>query len=409
MKTRALIFSMMFAATVQAQDVVSNLLYEEVKSEDVDWEEDDISFINDIEPRDASHSTIVDYGCDEYYIQSLVWKRQTELRPQDANAWLNYFRHTRYYLRTAGFPDDYQTETLMKILDEMGKSIPDTYEYHACAYYVPSVDQETANQHAEKALEKLSAKKAKMTFFDYDTWFTYLHLRGDKARYVSFAKEYLNSGLYSQELILQNMNELNGMKANGIFIGEGDTSIIPKWLIADGMGKHQDKVMICYSFLGNPDYCQKIYSNLGIGEVPVHEGEFSDYEEYQEYMKEIIMAIAERTGRELYFSKCNGEDVNGAWEGDLYDEGLVYHYSSKEYDAMKVKRHNFENVYDLGYLLKPLDEHAWNADKMMSWRKTNEFCDLLAYYKTQDQKHYQQLYDILKNSIERVNIASEME
>ena len=407
MKTIALFFSIVFAATVQAQNTVSNLLYEEVKNEDVAEDEEDYSnFINEIEPRDASHSTIIDYGCEEYYVQSLVWKRQTELRPNDANAWLNYFRHTRYYLRTAGFPGYYQSETLMGILDEMETNIPDTYEYHACAYFVTGDDQEDNNEHAEKAIDKLPAKKS---FFDYDTWFAYLHMRGDKARYVPFAKEYVNSGIYSQELILQNMNELNGMKANSIFIGDGDVTVIPKWLIADGMGKHQDKIVLSYSYLTFPEFRQQVFNSLGIGEAPVYKGELSDYEDFQDYMKEVIGAIAERTGRELYFSKYNGEDVNGAWEDDLYDEGLVYHYSPKEYDAMKVKRHNFENVYDLGYLLKPLDEHAWNADKMMSWRKTNEFCDLLAYYKTQDQKHYQQLYDILKKSIERVNIASEME
>lgn len=406
MKTIAFFFCMMFAASVQAQNAISNLLYEEVKSEDVTTdEEDDPCVISGIEPRDASHSMIVDYGCDEYYLQSLVWKRQTELRPHDANAWLNYFRHTRYYLRTAGFSYDIQAEILMGIIYEMETNVPDTYEYHTCAYFTLSINQKDANGHAEKAMGKLPENK---TFIDYDTWFAYLHLRGDKARYVPFAKEYLNSGLYSQELILQNMNELNGMKANSIFIGDGDATIIPKWLIADGMGKHQDKVVICYSYLENPEYCQHVYSDLGIGEAPVHEGEFSDNEEYQAYMKEIIMTMAQRSGRELYFAKYNGEGINGAWEGDLYDEGLVCHYSSKEYDAMKVKRHNFEKVYDLSYLLKPMDEDEWRIDRMMSWRKTNEFSDLLAYYKSHDQKRYQQLHDILKSSIDRVNNA-EME
>ena len=80
-----------------------------------------------------------------------------------------------------------------------------------------------------------------MNFIDYDIRFAYLHMRCNKSRYVPFAKEYLNSGLYSQELI-----------------------------------------------------------------------------------------------------------------------------SSKEYDAMKVKRHIFEKVYDLSYLLKPLDENAWITDKIMS-------------------------------------------
>lgn len=404
MKTIAFFVSMMFAATVQAQDIASNL-----SSEDDSWEnvttdsemdgKDDIIDISAIDPIDASHSIIVNYGYDKYYLQSLVWKHQTELRPYDANAWLNYFRHTRYMLRESFFSYNYQDAYLMDILEEMEKAIPDTYEYHTCAYFCTSEDQSAANQHAEKALQKLPANK---TFFDYDTWFAYMHLRCDKDRYAPFAKEYYNSGLYSQELIQQNMNELNGMKANGIFIGDGDATIIPKWLIIDGMGKHQDKIVLCYSYLFDPEYLQQIYNSLGIGEVPAHEGEFSNYEERQEYIRNVIQTIVNRTGRELYFTKFIDEGFKANWDYDLYDEGMVYHYSPKEYNALKVKKYNYENVYDLSYLLNPMDENRWEIDKTMSWRKTIDFSDLLDYYKTHDQKRYEQLYAMLKNSIDRV-------
>ena len=403
MKTISFILSVLFAATVQAQDVSSPLTEDENRegtTTDATIDDEDYPFdISDIEPLDASHWTIKEYGYNHYYLQSLVWQRQTELRPHDANAWLNYFRHTRYMLMKLCISYEDKNAYLMNILEEMEKEIPNTYEYYFCAYCTMDMGKECVYQYAEKAIEKLPASKR---FIDYDTWFVYMHLRCDKAQYVPFAKEYLNSGIYSQELIQQNMNELNGMKANSIFVGDGDATIIPKWLIADAMGKHQDKLVLCYSYLENPDYCQGIFDMLGIGKAPVFEGESYDYEEYREYMKGIIQTIAERTGRELYFSKYNDDRVNNAWKDELYDEGLVYHYSPKYYDALKVKKHNFEKVYDLNYLLKPMDESAWKTDKNMSWWKTAEFSDLLNYYKSHDQKRYEQLYAILKNSIDRV-------
>lgn len=403
MKTTALFLSMLFVATVQAQNINSSL-----PTEDEDWEEtatdattdeeDDAFDINDIEPLEASHLLINDYGYEQYYLQTQVWRKQTLLRPHDANAWLNYFRHARYMLMNSYFSYEVQEAYLMDILEQMEKEIPNTYEYNFCAYCTTNMGKENLYQYAEKAMEMLPANKK---FIDYDTWFAYLHLRCDIARSVPFAKEYFNSGIYSQELIQQNMNELNGMKTNSIFVGNGDATVIPKWLIADATGKHQDKIVLSYAYLNNPEYCQHIYDMLGIGEAPVHEDHFEDYEEYQEFMRNIIQTLADRTGRELYFSKYNGEEINGPWKDNLYDEGLVYHYSPKEYDALKVKRHNFEKVYDLNYLLKPMDENAWRTDKTMSWEKTAEFCDLLDYYKGHNQKRYEQLYAILKNSIDR--------
>jgi hypothetical protein len=113
------------------------------------------------------------------------------------------------------------------------------------------------------------------------------------------------------------------------------------------------------------------------------------------------MTIAERTGRELYFSKNNGEDINDLWFGDLYDEGLVFHYSPNEIDAMKMNKHNDEKVYDLSYLLQPMGDNAWNTDKRMCVQMIPSFGDLLSYYKANDKKRYSELYSMLSHALER--------
>ena len=351
--------------------------------------------IEGVEPVDAEMMTFRLYDYEHYLKQSMVWKKQTEAKPHDASAWLNYFRYSRY---TCFFDYEIDRDSLLtSIVDDMGKVIPDTYVYNTCKYFIRNTE-DGLNEYAEKALKQLPAK---MTFFDYDTWYCYLRTKKDKSEYEPFGKEYLASGLYSQELIKHNMNELDGLAKNAIYVGNGDATVIPKWLIADAMGKHRDKLVLCYPYLQDPEYCKRIFNALGIGEVPQHEGEFEYYEDYQNYIKSIIMTIAERTGRELYFSKNNGEDINDLWFGDVYDEGLVFHYSPKEIDAMKMKKHNYEKVYDLSYLLQPMGDNAWNTDKRMCVQMIPSFGDLLSYYKANDKKRYSELYSMLSHALER--------
>ena len=351
-----------------------------------------------VEPVDAGMLVARQHDYEYYLSQSNAWEEQTKAKPDDAKAWLNYFRHTRYM---CFFDDEINRDSLLSsIVDKMEKAIPDTYEYYTCLHFTQYGDEATVS--AEKALGKLPAKK---TLFDYDTWYNYIRLNKDKTQYESFAKDYLASGLYSQELIQNNMNEMDGMAKNAIFIGNGDATVIPKWLIIDGMGKHRDKLVLCYSFLQIPDYCKKIYDSLGIGEVPEHEGEFEDYEDYQEYMKSIIMTIVERTGRELYVSKYNGYEIEDLWYGDLYEEGLVYHYSPKNIDVIKKKKYNYEKVYDLSYVLQPMGKDAWITDKNMSMDLIPAFSDLLAYYKKHDKKRYSELHNLLSQALERAKDA----
>ncbi len=367
--------------------------------------------IEGVEPIDASMMIIKTYDYEVYKEQSKVWEKQTRLRPHDANAWLNYFRHSRYMLMTSpdnSTPWETSVDSILKpIVIDMEKAIPDTYEYYACASYVYTDDiDEIHSPYLEKAMEKTPVNK---NLYYYDTWFGRLHLLVDKARYEPFGREYYSSGLYSQEVLKYNLNELDGMAENAIFVGNGDVSVIPKWLIQDGMGKHRDKLVLCYSYLQFPQHCELLFKTLGIGEVPKHEGEFEDYVEYDNYINSIIKTIAERTGRELYFSKHNGYDIEYGWIDNLYDEGLIKHYSTTEIDEMKMKRHNYENVYDLSYLLQPTEGGIWDVNLQLSWNIINSLGDLLAYYKTHDNVRYKELHSLLKKTLERANSTGLMD
>lgn len=342
---------------------------------------------------------IEEHEADWYFEQYVGWLDYALEKQKDEKAWLNCFLAKNYEMM---FSHEYidMDSVYSELLNLMEMYIPDTYVYYTCAYKGLHSGQQEGYEYGRKAFEMMPKKKS---LFDYDKSVCFLKLYGEK-EYSAFAKDYYESGLYSKELIQVNLNELNCMEKGGIFVGDGDATIIPKWLIQDGMGKHRDKLLICYSFMYNPDYCKRIYDELGIGDVPKMP-EISNYEEYERYIQHLIDEIAVRTGRKLYMSKYNIDDCYLTWKerGALYDLGLVCQVSTDvDIDIYKEQERIF-NTTDFSYLDMPLKKNAWLADIRMSSSMSSNFYQLMLYYKHRNNEAgYQKLLNMSEKAIKRI-------
>jgi len=331
-----------------------------------------------------------------YHAQFEGWLEQTRLDPKDEYAWLNCYRAKRYELL---FSSNYDETELAEIRTEMKKHIPDTYVYYICAMEEPDVTQEQRLEYLTKAFELIPTEKV---LFDYDKWFYFLKAFGDNEQFSKLAKEYYDSGLYSNELIQCSLNELNCMEEGGIFIGNGDATVGPKWLIQEGMGKHRDKLVICQNFILIHEYCERIYDELGIGDVP----EIIDFEQDPFYYTQIIIDdIAVKTGRTLYFSKFNPADYYQLWEerGTMYDIGLLLQDSpDKELDIYLEQKRFFDST-DFTYLDNPIKDDAWVSDSRCSYSLTSCFWQLMIKYKQEgDTANYQKIYEMMEKAVKRI-------
>ena len=344
---------------------------------------------------------VVEQYDEEWYFEQYVgWLDQAIQNPKDEHAWLNCFLAKNYELMSS--EDDIDRDSVFsELLNLMEMYIPDTYTYHACNYMGLNRGQPDSYASGRKAFEMLPKKK---TFFDYDTWVSFLYLFGDK-EYSSYAKEYYNAGIYSKELIQFNLNELNCMEEGAIFVGNGDVTIIPKWLIQEGMGKHRDKLLICYSYLYNSDYRKRLYDQLGIGDVP-ELSEDSSWEEYERYIQTVIDEIAVRTGRKLYMSKYNQDSCHELWKdrNTIYDIGLVYQVSpNEEIDIFKEQERVFNNT-DFSYLDKTIKKNAWIADSKMSYTIALNSSYLIFEYKRQNNEAgYKKMLKLAEKATKRIS------
>ena len=279
-----------------------------------------------------------------YVEQKEAWKAQTLKNPKDENAWLNYY-HAAHYMGWWGTSSD---SIVRQVMNEMKQAIPDTYTYNFCAYRANITGHSTetdGDRYAEAALAKLPDD---MEFFDYDQWVCYLAMKGYESRMAQMAQRYFDSGIYSEAVLRYSYNELAGMDNDGIFIGSGDTSIIPKWLIQEGMNKHKDKTIVCIPFLGVKEYREWLNKKLGITLPELEDG---GYEDYQAYERAMLQTIIDKYGSRVYFSATTSSSVREPWKQNLYNEGLLLKYSKKRYDNLAVKRRNVEERYMLEYLL----------------------------------------------------------
>ena len=332
-----------------------------------------------------------------YVEQKEAWKAETQKDATSETAWLNYYNAARYM-------SWYQQEdtTARQVVREMEAAIPNSYTFNYCAYResVSGKGYGDPKTYAEAALTKLPDN---MQFFDFDQWVCYLAMQGDETRMKTMAKRYFDSGLYSEAVLRYSYNELAGMDEDGIYIGNGDATIIPKWLIQEGMGLFRDKTIVCAPFLMVKEYREWLFRKLGI-ELPVLK-EPQKAEDYDDNEVALINAIIGKYGSKVYFSPLNYND-NNYWKKNLYNEGLLLKYSNKPYNNLAVKRNNVEKRYMMEYLLVSF-RPEWTAGQRLSANYAVLLADLLPYYAKHDKNRYEWLMNLLVSGVMNTSFSEE--
>lgn len=333
-----------------------------------------------------------------YVEQKNAWKEITKQNPQDENAWLNYYNAARYMAWYAE-----EDTTARQVVREMEATIPESYTFNFCAYRESTQGKGygDAKAYADAALANLPDE---MQFFDYDNWVCYLAMQGDESRMKTLAKRYFDSGIYSEAVLRYSYNELAGMDEGGIYIGNGDAAIIPKWLIQEGMGRHRDKTIVCVPFLVVKEYREWLFKKLGIDIPTLKEPQTA--EDYDDNEQTLIRAIVEHYASKVYFSPLNPNNTNNPWKQNLYNEGLLLKYAEKPYDNMAVKLRNVEQRYMMEYLLVSF-RPDWTAGQRLSANYAVMLANLLPHYAKYDKKRYDWLMTLLVSGISNTSLSEE--
>lgn len=343
-----------------------------------------------------------------YKQQSALWKKEIDRDKKNSNAWYNYYRANRCINRldttdTRNGQQKYEQEK--KLVEEMHKAVPNSYEYNLCRWLIEGNKYEYV-AYLEKA-EQLGEGHTEH-FADMIVWGEIARNRERKDKY---AKKWYESGLASPGLLYYNYNVLTGLKPNAIVFTTGDNDTYPIWML-QSIGIRKDVTVLNLSLLYIDEYRNKIFNELGVDQwnmLPeitsintrgLAEDVTGGEEKLSRYNREIVKHVA-RNSRSypVYVGLTVDDNFTKAISDELYLTGLAYEYSNRPVDNMAQLRKNFEQQYALDYLDKPFFN-----DVSQHWVKQTNYNYIVPMIKLYD--HYREAGENTKAEITKARVLS---
>lgn len=294
-----------------------------------------------------------------YKEQSAAWKKIIDQDPKNAEAWYNYY----YANRTLNYNDhedkrsqEEKTKAIDKLIDDMGKNIPESYEYNLCKWAAGGFDMDLL-PYLKKA-DALGTNRTEHLDFMINIS---EHERNTKQR-DEYALKKFNTGNESAGMMYYNYNVIKGLAPNAILLTCGDNDTYPIWIL-QAQGIRKDITVINLYLIQIEAYRNKVFAELGIDKMdtnlPGTKEKPADKEDYEKFEKTIIKHIAgNKKNYPVYVAlTAASEGYSQSVQDKLYLTGSAYLYSNESIDNMALLKRNFEQNYALDYL-----EHSFYQD-----------------------------------------------
>ncbi len=298
---------------------------------------------------------------DEWYReQAKLWKKEIDKNPNNAEAWHNYYNAIRYedFNNTINFKE--KQEQLQKIVDDLGKHAPDSYQY----YYLKgfnSNDITNKINFIQKAHEIAPERPDPL----YEL-ISYYEITGDEEKLTNFYKALYATKDIAPWLVNYNYNVFMSVEENGIIFTNGDNDTYPCRMLQEAKGVRTDVSVINISMSGTETYLERILGKKGIKinrkelmqkAVTIGSDKAKNFS-ISTFAQEVCKYLSENyPDFPVYFALTVYEQHFQPLKDNLYIVGLAYRYSPKRIDNIALVKKNLENNFRLDYL-----QYDWYND-----------------------------------------------
>jgi hypothetical protein len=304
-----------------------------------------------IKPEKVYRIVYVQKSNEWYKQQAEVWKKEIDKNPNNPEAWYNYYNANRY----AHF-EDIDTEgkkaKLNKIIDDMEKAIPGTYEFYLLKYW--------NNCNVEDISWAEKAHQLKPDRPDpYYPFISHAEIYDKEDMMEKYCRKLYESKDISTSLINYNYNTLISTEPNAILFTNGDNDTYPLWLLQKVQNIRDDVTVLNLSLSAIELYLDRKLKERGIAinakdlkkkaktDDPAKPHKFS----HNVFTCELIKTIKEKQPDiPIYFALTVYQNYTKDITDNLYIAGLVYKYSEERIDNLALLENNIENKFRLDYL-----------------------------------------------------------
>jgi len=290
-----------------------------------------------------------------YLEQSELWKQETVKNPKNAFAWFQFYKAERAYNQLE-YPTkwlhnkDEIFEKLKPIIDKAKIHVPESFEYHLLRAYKDGFNKSIELLEEAHMMDPDRHEPYESLLIHYA-----LHFQSEKAGKIS--RKMLESNYYSNANFKWNLNALKAMKKNGVFISNGDMDIMPKWVLQYGLGIRTDVQTVSkWMMVNNLDYRKQVLKNIRVTDL---DKTMTDYKTPSDFVDATVVHILKNS--KLHVSMPVGTAVSFfkkyGLTDDMYLVGTAFEYSKDGIDNQSILRENFEEVYQLDYLINNFQTH----------------------------------------------------
>ncbi len=281
--------------------------------------------------------TIMAKSPDYYRTQALLWEQEVDQRPEDANAWFNYYKAARNANVLALDPDF----SLGAIVKELSGAIPHTFEH----YYIEFWESPLENRRYDLLLK--AHELAPDRIEAYHDLITYYELTGEKNLRSYYCQKWYESNAISPGVLDWNYNALMSVESNAILLTQGDNDTYPAWVLQEVMKVQPGvRVLNLYLLAANREYRDRVYRELGL--VPQFASAMKM--DLLGQVEQVAQHIFEHAKLPVYYGISVPATMRRQEEEHLYLTGLAFLRSLTALDNVAIIRHNVERKFRMDNL-----------------------------------------------------------